>query len=106
LGHDVEILSDILYWLFLWFLVSIPVALVLAQLLKAASVQLQLEEAERRLELRGSDGHPFDLEVVRGAPTQTVDPATRGYRWGTSAPQAESWVGAGALAERGAALRR
>jgi hypothetical protein len=35
-----EILSDILYWLLVWFLVSMPASLVLAQMLKAASEQL------------------------------------------------------------------
>jgi hypothetical protein len=48
----VEILSGIWYWLLVWILVSIPTSLVLAQLLKAASEQLQREESERLLGIR------------------------------------------------------
>jgi hypothetical protein len=50
----VEILYGILYWLLLWILVSMPASLVLAQLLKAASEQLQWEESERLLGIRRS----------------------------------------------------
>ena len=48
-----EILSGILYWLLVWFLAGIPASLVLAQLLKAASEQLEREESERLLGIRG-----------------------------------------------------
>ena len=44
-----EILSGILYWLLVWFLAGIPASLVLAQLLKAASEQLEREQSERLL---------------------------------------------------------
>jgi hypothetical protein len=47
-----EILSGILYWLLVWFLAGIPASLLLAQLLKAASEQLQREEDERLLGIR------------------------------------------------------
>jgi hypothetical protein len=47
-----EILSGILYWLLVWFLAGIPASLVLAQLLKAASEQLEREESERLLGIR------------------------------------------------------
>jgi hypothetical protein len=48
----VEILSGILYWLLVWFLAGIPASLVLAQLLKAASEQLEREESARLIGLR------------------------------------------------------
>jgi hypothetical protein len=48
----VEILSGILYWLLVWFLAGIPASLVLAQLLKAASEQLEREESARLVGLR------------------------------------------------------
>jgi hypothetical protein len=44
-----EILSGILYWLLVWFLAGTPASLVLAQLLKAASEELEREESERLL---------------------------------------------------------
>ncbi len=44
-----EILSGILYWLLVWFLAGIPASLILAQLLKAASEQLEREESARLL---------------------------------------------------------
>jgi hypothetical protein len=47
-----EILSGILYWLLAWFLAGIPASLVLAQLLKAASEQLEHEENARWLGIR------------------------------------------------------
>ena len=47
-----EILSGILYWLLVWFLAGIPASLVLAQLLKAASEQLEHEENARLLGIR------------------------------------------------------
>jgi hypothetical protein len=47
-----EILSGILYWLLVWFLAGIPASLVLAQLLKAASEQLEREESARLVGLR------------------------------------------------------
>jgi hypothetical protein len=48
----VELLSGILYWLLVWFLAGIPASLVLAQLLKAASEQLEREESARLLGIR------------------------------------------------------
>ena len=61
-----EILSGILYWLLVWFLAGIPASLVLAQLLKAASEQLEREESERLLGItihqnRAVRGHGFEL---------------------------------------------
>jgi hypothetical protein len=47
-----EILSGILYWLLVWFLAGIPASLVLAQLLKAASEQLEREESARLVGIR------------------------------------------------------
>ena len=47
-----EILSGILYWLLVWFLAGIPGSLVLAQLLKAASEELEREETEGLLGIR------------------------------------------------------
>ena len=47
-----EILSGILYWLLVWFLAGIPASLVLAQLLKAASEELEREETEGLLGIR------------------------------------------------------
>jgi hypothetical protein len=47
-----QILSGILYWLLVWFLAGIPAALVLAQLLKAASEQHEREQSERLLGIR------------------------------------------------------
>jgi len=67
-------MSDILYWLLAWFLVSVPVSLVLAQLLKAASEQLQPEETERRLQIRGSGRRPFRLEEAPSRPRRRSPP--------------------------------
>ena len=67
-------MSDIFYWLLAWFLVSVPVSLVLAQLLKAASEQLQPEETEQRLEIRGSGRRPFHLEEIPSRPRRRSPP--------------------------------
>jgi hypothetical protein len=65
----VEILSGIWYWLLLWVLVSIPTSLVLAQLLKAASEQLQREESERLLGVsRYSHNEECRSAIRRSAP--------------------------------------
>ncbi len=61
-----EILSGILYWLLVWFLAGIPASLVLAQLLKAASEQLEREQSERLLGITihqnlAVRGHGFEL---------------------------------------------
>jgi hypothetical protein len=66
----VEILSGIWYWLLLWILVSIPTSLVLAQLLKAASEQLQREESERLPGIRRySHNEERRSAIRRSAPT-------------------------------------
>jgi hypothetical protein len=55
-------LSDLLYWLIVWLLVSVPLALVVAQLLKATSEQLEREETEW-LKMQTSGGRPFYFEI-------------------------------------------
>ena len=66
-----EILSGIFYWLLVWILVSMPASLVLAQLLKAASQQLQREESERLLGIhrsRQNEGRRSDIRRSAPAP--------------------------------------
>lgn len=72
------ILSGISYWLLVWFLVSIPVSLMLAQLLKAASERLLCEETERRLEIRQSGCHPSRPEEVACLPRGRMLPLGAG----------------------------
>ena len=64
-GNGVEILSGIFYWLVVWILVSMPASLVLAQLLKAASEQLQREEKERLLGIRRSHQNEGRHSAIR-----------------------------------------
>jgi hypothetical protein len=64
----VEILSGIFYSLLVWILVSMPASLVLAQLLKAASEQLEREESERLLLIRRSQDQERRTAIRRSAP--------------------------------------
>jgi hypothetical protein len=64
-GNGVEILSGIFYWLVVWILVSMPASLVLAQLLKAASEQLQREESERLLGIHRSRQNEGRRSAIR-----------------------------------------
>jgi hypothetical protein len=61
----VEILSGIFYWLLVWILVSMPASLVLAQLLKAASEQLQREESECLVGIRRSNQSEERRSAIR-----------------------------------------
>ena len=58
-------MSGIFYWLLVWILVSMPASLVLAQLLKAASEQLQREERERLLGIRRSRQYEERRSAIR-----------------------------------------
>jgi hypothetical protein len=69
------ILSGILYWLLVWFLAGIPASLLLAQLLKAASEQLEREESERLLGIRR-----FRLNEGLRSPIRRSAPAPRSGR--------------------------